>query len=124
MRTARRLPGEVLPFILLLLPHFAALRVEPEHVIAMFFHGQLNRRGFLNVDHVFDIFKRNRASRIQIEVGLQLPMARVGQDIEPELGLLTEAAFDHGILAVHGGTPEVLNGGDADERHLVELVLN
>src|SRR5947209_16819344 len=50
-------------------------------------------------------------------------MTRVRDDIEPVPRLFIKPAFNHWVLAVHSGIPQMLDRGDPNERNLVELML-
>ena len=136
VRLVGRLAGEVLAGKLLGARALAGRRIDPEDVVAVLLDGELQRAGLLDVDEVLGVFERHGAAAIDIEVGLELPVARVGEQIEPDghrLGVRgVRRARDAGVLAVHGGVPEafaegggvVLRGAHVHERHAVELVFD
>ena len=125
MALIRRLAGEVLAAVLLLLERFAGGGIQPLYVIAVLFHRHFDRRaGMLDVVHILDVFQRHRARAVDIEVRLQLPMPRVGHEIEPIFRDIGVFAAKLRIFAVHGGVPQMLCVGNSDERNRIELMFH
>ena len=50
--------------------------IDPERVVAVLLHAQLERGRLFDVDQILGVFERQRAAAIDIEVGLQFPVAR------------------------------------------------
>ncbi len=49
---------------------------DPEDVVGVLLHHQFDRPGLLDVDHVLDVFERQGAAAIHVEIRLQFPVAR------------------------------------------------
>ena len=115
----------MLAAVLLLLERFAGGRIQPLYVITVLFQRHFDRRArMLDVVHILDVLQRHRARAVDIEVRLQFPMPRVGHEIEPVFRDVQVVAAKLRILAIHGGVPQMLRVGDADERNGIELMLH
>ena len=85
----------------------------------MLFHQQFDGTArFLHVDDIVGIFQRQRPPAVHVEVGLEFPVAGVGEEIEEHghlprarrihvLGAAAGVGIGH-VLAVHGGVPEAV----------------
>ena len=78
----------------------------------------------LDIVHIFNFFERHRSAAVDVKIRLQLPVPRVGHEIQPVEAQSRAVTAKLRVLAVHSGIPKMLRVGDADEWNLIELMLD